>query len=76
MDSTRINAREIVMDMLLEVVRNQTHSHILIKNVLDKYNYIEEQEKAFIKRALNQEMFWLKQLQFLNMVVKSELVLI
>ena len=46
----KINARELVLDMLLEVVRNNTHSHVLIKNVLDKYNYIEEQEKAFIKR--------------------------
>ncbi len=50
MDNTRINTREIVLDMLLDVMKNQTHSHILIKNVLDKYNYIEEQEKAFIKR--------------------------
>ena len=46
----KINARELVLDMLLDVVRNNTHSHVLIKNVLDKYNYIEEQEKAFIKR--------------------------
>lgn len=38
------------MDMLLEVVRNNTYSHILLKNVLDKYNYIEEHEKAFVKR--------------------------
>lgn len=45
-----INSRELVMDMLLEVLREGTHSHILIKNVLDKYNYIQESDKAFIKR--------------------------
>lgn len=50
MDNTKLNTREVVLDMLLEVVRNNAHSHILIKNVLDKYNYIEENEKAFIKR--------------------------
>lgn len=50
MDNSKLNTREVVLDMLLEVVRNNAHSHILIKNVLDKYNYIEEQEKAFIKR--------------------------
>lgn len=50
MDNIKINTRELVLDMLLEVIRNNTHSHILIKNVLDKYNYMEEQEKAFVKR--------------------------
>jgi len=50
LDNTKINARELVLDMLLEVVRENAHSHILLKNVLDKYNYIEEAEKAFIKR--------------------------
>ena len=46
----RINTREVVLDMLTDVTRNNTFSHILLKNVLDKYNYIEEHEKAFIKR--------------------------
>lgn len=50
MDNSKINTRELVLDMLLEVIRNNTHSHVLLKNVLDKYNYIEEQEKAFVKR--------------------------
>ena len=36
--------------MLMDVTRNNTFSHILLKKVLDKYNYIEEHEKAFIKR--------------------------
>ena len=36
--------------MLMDVNRNNTFSHILLKSVLDKYNYIEEHDKAFIKR--------------------------
>lgn len=35
----------------MDVNRNNTFSHILLKNVLDKYNYIGEQDKAFIKRV-------------------------
>jgi len=50
LDNSKINTREVVLDMLLDVLRNNTHSHILVKNVLDKYNYIDEYEKAFIKR--------------------------
>ncbi|MBQ8821125.1 MAG: 16S rRNA (cytosine(967)-C(5))-methyltransferase RsmB [Lachnospiraceae bacterium] len=44
------NSREIVLDMLLEMERNKTFSHKLVKAVLDKYDYLEGQEKRFIKR--------------------------
>ncbi len=44
------NSREIVLDMLLEMERNKTFSHKLVKAVLDKYDYLESQEKRFIKR--------------------------
>lgn len=36
--------------MLLEVTSKQVFSHIIIKDVLDKYDYLEVQEKRFIKR--------------------------
>lgn len=39
------------MDMLLELERGNTYSHILMRNVLDKYDYLTAQEKAFIKRV-------------------------
>ena len=44
------NAREIVLDTLLEIERNKVYSNQLIKAVLDKYDYLEGQEKRFIKR--------------------------
>ena len=44
------NTREIVMDMLLSIERNEEYSHKLMKAVLDKYDYLDVQEKAFIKR--------------------------
>ncbi len=44
------NTREIIVDTLLEIERGGTYSHKLIKAVLDKYNYLEPQEKSFIKR--------------------------
>ncbi len=44
------NTREIVLDTLLEMERNKVLSHQLIKAVLDKYDYLEGQEKRFIKR--------------------------
>lgn len=44
------NTREIVLDSLLEMERNKVYSHQLIKNVLDKYDYLDIQEKRFMKR--------------------------
>ncbi|MDE6017008.1 MAG: 16S rRNA (cytosine(967)-C(5))-methyltransferase RsmB [Acetatifactor sp.] len=44
------NTREIVLDTLLALERGEELSHRLIRAVLDKYNYLEERDKAFIKR--------------------------
>lgn len=46
-----INEREMVVDMLLELYKSKCHSHILLKDVLDKYNYIDESVKAWIKKV-------------------------
>ena len=34
-----VNERELVLDMLLQITRDGEYSHIVIKNVLDKYQY-------------------------------------
>lgn len=44
------NTREIVLDTLLEMERSRIYSNQMIKAVLDKYDYLEGQEKRFIKR--------------------------
>lgn len=44
------NTREIVLDMLLMVEREEEYSHRIIRDVLTKYDYLTVQEKAFIKR--------------------------
>lgn len=47
-----LNEREIIYNSLIEIVENGTFSHIVEKNVLDKYDYLENNEKAFIKRVI------------------------
>lgn len=44
------NTREIVLDALLEMERNKVYSHKLIRAVLDKYDYLNVQDKRFMKR--------------------------
>lgn len=46
-----MNLREIILDILLEWEEGQTFSHILLQNVLQKYDYLEGRDKAFIKRV-------------------------
>lgn len=45
-----VNLRQIVMEMLLEMNTSQVYSHILIRDVQNKYDYLSVQEKAFLKR--------------------------
>lgn len=46
-----INGREAVLDILLELAGQTEYSNILIAAVLDKYDYLDSREKAFIKRV-------------------------
>lgn len=48
---TDMNGREIILDILLEVSGQKEYSNILITAVLDKYDYLDSREKAFIKRV-------------------------
>ena len=45
-----VNTRGLVLDMLLELERGGEYGNLLLKNVLDKYDYLDGRDKAFIKR--------------------------
>ena len=45
-----MNQRDLVLSMLKEIYAGNEFSHILIRQVLDKYDYLEGNEKAFMKR--------------------------
>ena len=46
-----MNERELVLDMLMEILERGSYSHLVIRNVLDKYDYLKEASKAFVKRV-------------------------
>lgn len=46
-----MNIREIVLDILLELSRQNEYSNVLIRAALGKYDYLTVREKAFIKRV-------------------------
>ncbi len=54
MANEQVNLRLLVLEMLLEVTENRngsgTYSHVAVRDVLKKYNYLSQQEKSFLKR--------------------------
>ncbi|MDD3401911.1 MAG: 16S rRNA (cytosine(967)-C(5))-methyltransferase RsmB [Hespellia sp.] len=49
--SKAVSERELVLAVLLEVTRENTYSHIALRNVLEKYQYLDKKERAFITRV-------------------------
>ncbi len=45
-----VNERELVLAILMEVTKEGEYSHIVLRNVLNKYQYLEKKERAFITR--------------------------
>lgn len=43
--------RELVLGILLEVTRDGEYSHIALRNVLNKYQYLDKKDRAFITRV-------------------------
>lgn len=46
----KVNSREIVLDMLLEVLEGNKFSHTILHHTLKNYQSLERQERAFISR--------------------------
>lgn len=47
-----VSERELVLAVLLEVTKEGTYSHIALRNVLNKYQYLDKKERAFITRVV------------------------
>lgn len=45
------NIRELILDMLMEILEKGAYSHLTVRDVLNKYDYIDSRDKAFVKRV-------------------------
>lgn len=52
MTKKSITERELVMECLLEITRDGQYSHIALRNLLSKYQYLDKKERAFITRCV------------------------
>lgn len=45
------SSREIILDILIEILEQGSYSHVVLRQALEKYQYLEKQERAFITRV-------------------------
>ena len=46
-----VNTRELVLEMLLEINEKGQYSHLILRDVLNKYQYLSKQERSFLTRV-------------------------
>ncbi len=46
-----VNIREIVLGVLMEITEGEAYSHIVLQEVLEKYQYLDKRDRAFISRV-------------------------
>lgn len=49
--TNQVNIRELILDILMEVTRGEAYSHLVIRSVLEKYQYLEKKDRAFLTRV-------------------------
>ncbi|MCR5272827.1 MAG: 16S rRNA (cytosine(967)-C(5))-methyltransferase RsmB [Lachnospiraceae bacterium] len=47
----KINSRELILEILLAVTRDGEYSHLALRLVLDKYQYLDKRDRSFITRV-------------------------
>ena len=61
-NKNQVNCRELALEVLLAVTRDGAYSHIAIRNMLDKYRYLQKQERSYLKRVCEgtlEHMIWI-----------------
>ncbi len=50
--TSSLNLREMALEILLETEKNGAYPNVLLKQMLDKYIYMDKQERAFLTRLV------------------------
>ena len=61
-EKNKMNARELTLDILLEIVERGGLSHVVLTQALSKYQYLEKQDRAFITRVTEGTLEYLIQI--------------
>lgn len=51
-DRRKTDVRELALEVLLEVTERKQYSHLALRGALEKYQYLEKQDRAFLTRLV------------------------
>lgn len=57
--------REIILDILMEVLEKNQYSHLVLSRALTKYQYLEKADRSFIKRIVDGTVEYRLQIDFI-----------
>lgn len=57
--------RELILDILMEVLEKGKYSHVILSQALSKYQYLDKQDRSFIKRVVDGTVEYKIQLDFI-----------
>lgn len=63
--TSSVNIREIVLGILMEITEEEAYSHMVIRSVLEKYQYLEKRDRAFISRVAEGTLEHMIQLDYI-----------
>ena len=60
-----VNLREVVLNILMKITEEEALSHVVLSEVLEKYQYLEKRERAFISRTTEGTLEHMLQLDYI-----------
>lgn len=60
-----VNIREVVLGILMEVTEEEQYIHVVLREVLEKYQYLEKRDRAFISRVSEGTIEYMIQLDYI-----------
>ncbi|MCD7766437.1 MAG: 16S rRNA (cytosine(967)-C(5))-methyltransferase RsmB [Lachnospiraceae bacterium] len=47
-----VNLREVALGMMMEITEEEAYSHVVLRETLEKYQYLEKRDRAFLSRLV------------------------
>ena len=60
-----VNLREIILGMLMEVTEGEAYSHVTLAQTLEKYQYLDKRDRAFLSRVTEGTLENLIQIEYI-----------
>ena len=70
-----INTRLLCLECVIDIAENKKHSHLMINDLLENYQYLDKRERAFINRVCKGTIERLIELDYIRLLVVMYLLI-